>query len=131
MNRQCRWLREKRLESNEAEIEYQNVWGMYVKQQRLTRRMIMKAQMKCERSVIESLREKEMEGGCEWYKFTRGENMSGNVGVESLKVNGQVITERERIRDAIRQFYEEVGGVGEVLGASAREECVKGEEECR
>ena len=48
--------------------------------------------------------------------------MSGNVGVESLKVNGQVITERERIRDAIRQFYEEVGGVGEVLGASARDE---------
>ena len=63
MNRQCRWLREKRLESNEAEIEYQNVWGMYVKQQRLTRRMIMKAQMKCERSVIESLMENGMEGG--------------------------------------------------------------------
>ena len=99
MSRQCRWLREKRLESNEAEIEYQNVWGMYVKQQRLTRRMIMKAQMKCERSVIESLREKEMEGGCEWYKFTRGENMSGNVGVESLKVNVEVIRGKEGIGD--------------------------------
>ena len=48
----------------------------------------MKAKVKCERKVIESLREKGMEGGREWYKFMRGENMSGNVGVESLKVNG-------------------------------------------
>ena len=36
-----------------------------VKLQRLTRRMIMKAKVKCERSVIESLREKGMEGGSE------------------------------------------------------------------
>ena len=56
-------------------------------------------------------------------KALRGENMSGN-GVESLKVNGQVITEKEGIRDAIRQVGEEMGGVGEVLGASARKECV-------
>ena len=59
-------VKKKRHESNEEEIEYQNAWGMYVKQQRLTSRMIMKAKVKCERSVIESLREKGMEGDHEW-----------------------------------------------------------------
>ena len=49
--------------------------------------MIIKAKVKCKRSVIESLREKGMEGGHEWYKFMRGENMLGNVGVESMEVN--------------------------------------------
>ena len=49
--------------------------------------------------MIESLREKGIEGGCEWYKFMRGENMSGNVGVESLKVNVEVIRGKEGIGD--------------------------------
>ena len=122
MSRQCRWLRKKRHESDEAENEYQNAWEIYVKQQRLTKRMIVKAKVKCERNVIESLREKGMEGGREWYKFLRGENMSSNAGVESLKVNGEVITEKEGMREAIKQFWEEVGGVGEVF--DVRERCV-------
>ena len=48
--------------------------------------------------------------------------MSGIVGVESQKLNRQVITEKEGIRDAIRQFWEGIRGVGKVL--SAIEECV-------
>ncbi|MPC18934.1 hypothetical protein E2C01_011832 [Portunus trituberculatus] len=39
-----------------------------------------------------------IEGGHDWYKFKRGENMSGSVGVESLKVNSEVITKKEGIR---------------------------------
>ena len=31
--------------------------------------------VKCERSVIESVREEGMLGGREWYKFKRGENI--------------------------------------------------------
>ena len=108
--------------SDEAENEYQNAWAMYVKQQRVTKRMIVKAKVKCDRNVIESLREKGMEGGREWYKFLRGENVSDSVGVESLKVNGEVVTEKEGMREAIRQFWEEVGGVGEVF--DVREGCV-------
>ena len=45
--------------------------------------------------TVYGLREKGMEGGCEWYKFLRGENMSSSAGVESLKVNGEVVTEKE------------------------------------
>ncbi|XP_063857805.1 uncharacterized protein LOC135099405 isoform X1 [Scylla paramamosain] len=122
MSRHCRWLRKKRHESDEAENEYLNAWAAYVKQQRLTRRMIMNAKVESERSVIQSLREKGMEGGREWYKFMRGENMSGSVGVERLKVEGVVITEKDGIREAIKGFWEEVGGVGEMF--SVREECV-------
>ncbi|MPC47097.1 hypothetical protein E2C01_040832 [Portunus trituberculatus] len=48
--------------------------------------------------------------------------MSENVGVESLKVNREVITEKNEIREVIRQFWEEMGGVGEVFGV--REGCV-------
>ena len=76
MNKQCRWLRKRRHESDEAEIEYLNAWEAYVKQQRLTKRKIMDAKMKCERSAIQSLREKGLEGGREWYRFMRGEQMS-------------------------------------------------------
>ncbi|MPC31567.1 hypothetical protein E2C01_024861 [Portunus trituberculatus] len=57
-----------------------------------------------------------MEGGREWYKFMRGENISEKIGVKSLKVNGEVITEKNEIREAIGQFWEEVGGVGEMFG---------------
>ncbi|MPC47098.1 hypothetical protein E2C01_040833 [Portunus trituberculatus] len=32
ISRQCRWLRKKRHESNEAENEYLNAWAAYVKQ---------------------------------------------------------------------------------------------------
>ncbi|MPD06667.1 hypothetical protein E2C01_102491 [Portunus trituberculatus] len=65
-----------------------------------------------------------MEGGREWYKFMKGENMSENFDVWSLKVNGEVITEKNKIREAIRQFWEEVGGGGgEVFGVRGGGEC--------
>ena len=107
MNKQCRWLRKKRHESDEAEIEYLNAWEAYVKQQRLTKRKIMDAKMKCERSAIQSLREKGLEGGREWYRFMRGEQMSDGEKLESLKVNGVCVTDKERMKDAIKEFWEE------------------------
>ena len=57
--------------------------------------------------------------------------MSVNVGVESLKVNGEIMTGKEGIREAMRQFWEEVGGVGE--GLDTREECetLERKEGCR
>ncbi|MPD01990.1 hypothetical protein E2C01_097544 [Portunus trituberculatus] len=70
----------------------------------MTKRMIVKAKVKYERNVIESLRKKGMESGCEWYKFLRGENISDSVGVESLKVNSEVVAEKEGMREAFRQF---------------------------
>ena len=122
LNRQCRWLKKKRHESVEAEDEYQNAWAAYVRQQRLTKRKIMNAKVKCERDVIEALREKGQEGGREWYRFMRGEGMLDRENIESLKVNGECITDRERMKVSIREFWEDVGGVGEVF--DVRAECV-------
>ena len=51
LNRQCRWLKKKRYESEEAEGEYQNAWTAYVKQQRLTERKIRHVKVKCERNT--------------------------------------------------------------------------------
>ena len=63
-----------------------------------------------------------MEGGREWYRFLRGENASDSENVESLKVNGEIVTDRERMREAIGEFWEEIGSVNEVL--NIREDCL-------
>ena len=120
-NRLCRRLRKRRNESEEAKNEYQNAWEAYVKQQRLTKRKIMNAKSKCERNVIQSLREKGMVGGREWQNFLRGESKSNNE-CESLKVNGEVITDKVRMKESVKEFWEEVGGVGQVY--DVRENCI-------
>ena len=66
-----------------------------MKQQRLTKRKIRDAKVQCERNAIQALREKGMEGGRDWYRFMRGEGMSDCENVESLKVNGECITDPE------------------------------------
>ena len=122
LNRVCRQMRKRRHESEEAEGEYQNAWTAYVSQQRVVKRKIMNAKVRCERNVIQSLREKGVEGGREWYRFLRGERMPDSENVESLKVNGALVTEKEDIRRVVKEFWEEIGGVGEV--SEVREGCV-------
>ena len=82
----------------------------------------MNAKGKCERSMIQSLREKWLEGGREWYRFLRGEKMPDSENVESLKVNGELVTDKEKICECIKEFWEEIGGVGEVF--EVRDSCV-------
>ena len=48
--------------------------------------------MQCERNAIQSLREKGMEGGGEWYRFMREERMLDSEDVKVLKVNGECVT---------------------------------------
>ena len=122
LNRQCRRLRKKRNESEQAEAEYQDAWDAYVKQQRLTKRKIMNAKVACDRSVIQSLKERGLKGGREWYRFMRGERTSGNEHVESLKVNGVCVTDKDEIKAEIKRFWEEIGGIGEEY--EVREDCV-------
>ena len=114
LNRRCRWLRKKRNESDEAEEEYQNAWEAYVKQQRRVKRKIREAKAKCEKDAIQSLRERGVEGGQEWYRFLRGEQFSDGGGVESLKVNGELVTDKKKMKECIKDFWEEIGGVDEV-----------------
>ena len=48
--------------------------------------------------------------------------MSDSENVESLKVNGSVVTDKEEMRKAVKDYWEEIGGVGEVH--DVREGCV-------
>ena len=85
LNRECRRLKKKRHESEEAEVEYQSAWAAYyVRQQRLTKRKIRDAKVKCEKSTIQSLKEKGLQG---IYRFMRGENITESEGGKDLKVN--------------------------------------------
>ena len=122
LNRRCRWLKKKRHESEEAEREYQSAWAAYVNQQRLTKRKIREAKVKCERSTIQSLKEKGLEGGREWYRFMRGESMTESEDVKTLIVNGVCVTDEKEIQEAVKMFWEDIGGVGEVF--DARGECL-------
>ena len=78
--------------------------------------------MQCERNAIQTLRKKGLEGGRDWYRFMRGESMSDCQNVKSLKVNGECITDKNEIRESIKEFWEDIGGVDEVL--EVREECL-------
>ncbi|MPC24152.1 hypothetical protein E2C01_017228 [Portunus trituberculatus] len=73
----------------------------------------MNAKVKCERKVIQSLREKGVEGGQEWYRFLRGEGMPDSENVESLRVNGALVTDKEDMRRVIKEFWEEIVGVAD------------------
>lgn len=53
----------------------------------------MRAKVKCERSVIQTLNEKRHEGGREWYRFLKDERMSDSETEGSLKMNGELIIE--------------------------------------
>ena len=37
--------------------------------------------------------------------------MPDSKNIESLKVNGAVVTDKEEMRKAIKEFWEEIGGV--------------------
>ena len=93
-----------------------------MRQQRATKRKVMNAKVRSERSVIQSVREKGVQGGREWYRFLRGEGMSDSENVESLRVNGALVTHKEEMRKAVKEFWEEIGGVDEVF--DIREGCV-------
>ena len=122
LNRECRWRKKKRHESEAAELEYQSAWTAYVRQQRLTKRMIRDAKVKCERNTIQSLKEKGLQGGREWYRFMRGESVTENEDVKALKVNDEYVTDEEEMKEAVKMFWEDIGGVGEVF--HARGECL-------
>ena len=122
LNRECRWLKKRRHDSDAAEVEYQNAWAAYVRQQRMTKRKIRDAKVKCERSTIQSLKEKGLQGGREWYRFMRGESINENEDVQTLKVNEECVTDERIIKEAVKEFWEEIGGVGEVF--DARDECL-------
>ncbi|MPC63715.1 hypothetical protein E2C01_057817 [Portunus trituberculatus] len=89
----CKQLKKRRHENEEAESDYQNAWTAYVRQQRVTKRKNSK----------------------------RGEGMPNFENVESLKMNGSVVAGKEEMGKVIKECWEEIGCVIEVL--DVREKC--------
>lgn len=108
-------LGKKRHKSKKIERENQNAWVTYVKQQRVTRRKCIGAKVKCKRNAVQFLKEKGMEGGRELYRFLRREEMPDHENVEHVRVNGEYVTDEERIRESIGIFSEDVGSLGEAV----------------
>ena len=88
----------------------------------MVKRKIMNAKVRYERNVIQSLREKGVEGGREWHRFVRGEWMLDSENAESLRGNGALVTDKEDMRRVVKEFWEEIRGVSEV--SEVREGCV-------
>ena len=122
LNRICRRLRKQRHESDDREDEYQDAWAAYTRQRKITKEKVKDAKTRCEKSVIEKLREKGLEGGREWYRFLRGESVNETEQVECLSVNNELVTDVEKMKECIKNFWENIGGMSETF--EVREECV-------
>lgn len=63
-----------------------------------------------------------MEGSHEWYRFLKNEGMPNSENKEFLMVNSEITIERKKIRDGIKEFWEETGRGEEVF--EVREGCL-------
>ena len=77
--------------------------------------MIRKAIERHEKDVIKELRDKGEEGQKEWYKFMRGEHQVKVTEVKELKVNDKMVSGMDEIKNAIREHWERVGGMNEIM----------------
>jgi hypothetical protein len=50
-------------------------------------------------------------GGCEWYAFLRGDNRDSVLRVDGLNIEGVYVTERRRMAEAVKEFWEDIGEV--------------------
>ncbi len=112
-NKRCRSLRKQRGRGENEENEYQVAWEEYKNRQRVVKVLIRKAREKEEKIMVEKIRESEDGEGRDWYKFLKGERVNGENVVEEISVNGECIRDEERMKDEVRIFWEDIGGMNE------------------
>ena len=110
-NRRCRRLRFNRDRSEEDRLEYEKAWEEYKRKINRVKALIRKAKGKVEKMIVDNLRAKGEEGGREWYRFLRGEEVRKNVCVDELKVGDKVVRGMTEKMNAVKDFW--VGGVNE------------------
>ena len=98
-----------------SEEAYNNAWNEYQGKRREVKSMIRKAVERHEKNVIDELREKGEEGQLEWYKFMRGEHRVKVTEVKELKVNNEIVSGVEEIKNAISEHWKRVSGMNEEL----------------
>ena len=102
---------EKKYRRGEITEETLNVhWNEYVEAKSQASIMISKAIETYEHNMIERAREKGNGENQEWYSFIRGDQGNSFEYPESIRVNGVLIEEEEKIREEIERYMEEIGG---------------------
>ena len=61
---------------------------------------------------VKELQQQGEKGGREWYKFLRGDNV-GKEQVKEIIVRGEKVSSKDKIAMAIKDFWEDIGGVNE------------------
>ena len=97
MNRRCKKPKKICDEGEQYEGEYQEAWAVYLEQKRKSKSLIRQSMVEYERREIEKMREKNQEGGREWYMFLRGENVAQDNGVDRLRINGEYVNDEQQI----------------------------------
>ncbi|KAF2359978.1 hypothetical protein FHG87_009264 [Trinorchestia longiramus] len=73
--------------------------------------MIYEARVKGERQKVENLRNKGPDGIKEWYNFIRGNNISNEVQIYVLVVDGCKVSDHRQMVKAVVDFWEDIGGM--------------------
>ena len=111
-NRECRRLRAAMEQGHNVREDYQRAWDEYTLKQKCVKILIRKARVKDENMKLEELRRKGEAGGREWYSFLQGKNRN-DVVVDEITVRNQRVQGKKEIASAVKEFWEEVGGVSE------------------
>ncbi len=114
-NRVCRQLRKKRHESEDCEQKYQEAWQRYEEQQRRTKTIIRNHIVEYERNRINEFVMKGERGGRNWYAFLRGDKSESDLRVDGLNVEGVYVTERTMLAEAVKKFWEDIGGMNDLF----------------
>ena len=114
-NRVCRQLRKKRHESEDCEQEYPEVWLRYEEQQRRTKTIIRNHIVEYERNRINEFVMKGKRGGRDWYAFLRRDKSENDLRGDGLNVEGMYVTERTMLAEAVKKFWEDVGGMNDLF----------------
>ena len=114
INRRCKKLKKRCNEGEQYEGEYQEAWAEYLEQKRKFKCLIRQSMVEYERREIEKIREKNQEGGREWYRFLGGAgNVAQDNGVDRLRINGKYVNYEQQIVNKIKRFWKEIGGMNE------------------
>ena len=111
--RRCRRMRSVLERGEGDQEEYDMAWNEYIRQQRHVKHLIRKAKVKHEKQKLDELKRKGEEGGRDWYRFLQGKGRE-EVNVDELVVMNQSIRGKEQIAQAVKEFWEDIGGMNEV-----------------
>ena len=114
-SRKCRRLRAELDRGGDVGMECESAWKEYCRQQKRVKHMIRRAKVNDEKRRLDELKRKGESGGKEWYQFLLGKKRE-DVCVEEVIVNGEKVVGSEHVAQAVKIFWEDIGGMSEIPG---------------